>query len=226
MKVAIHQPQYLPWIPYFMKINSADAFIFLDTVDFQKNGIQNRNMIKTPQGPQWLTVPVVQKLGTKIQDTRIANQNWQAKHWKSIQQNYAKAPYFEQYAPDIQLWYKQEWQSLSELTIEMTQTLLSWMDIQTPIYRASQWPETNTLKSTELLVALCQKVGATVYISGIGGKAYMNEALFREAEIEIVYQPSQLPNPYPQCYPKAEFKPDLSALDMMLNCGKTWRDYL
>ena len=68
MKVAVHQPQYLPWLPYFLKIENADLFIFLDTVAFQKNGIQNRNKIKTAQGGQWLTVPVRQNLGQKIEE--------------------------------------------------------------------------------------------------------------------------------------------------------------
>ena len=63
MKVGIHQPHYLPWLPYFIKIAKCDIFIVLDNVDFQKNGLQNRNQIKTDKGYQWLTVPVEHKLG-------------------------------------------------------------------------------------------------------------------------------------------------------------------
>ena len=45
--VAIHQPQYLPWQPYFAKALASDLFVYLDTVQFQKNGVQNRNQVKT-----------------------------------------------------------------------------------------------------------------------------------------------------------------------------------
>ena len=73
MNIGIHQPQYLPWLPYFLKIDQSDVFVILDTVDFQKNGLQNRNQIKTNQGAQWLTVPVRQQLGQKIIDVRVDN---------------------------------------------------------------------------------------------------------------------------------------------------------
>ena len=98
MKISIHQPQYIPWLPYFLKIANSDCFIFLDSVDFQKNGIQNRNKIKTAQGEQWLTVPVKQHLGQKIYDTAIDDsKNWKKKHWQTIKQCYSKAPLFSLY---------------------------------------------------------------------------------------------------------------------------------
>jgi hypothetical protein len=59
MIVAIHQPQYLPWLGYFDKMLAADLFCYLDCVQFKKNEWQNRNRIKTAQGWQWLTVPVM-----------------------------------------------------------------------------------------------------------------------------------------------------------------------
>ena len=102
MKVSIHQPQYLPWPPYFKKIDEADLFIILDSVDFQKNGLQNRNQIKTSQGAHWLTVPVEQHLGQKISEVRIQNSpNWRKKHWQAIQQNYSKAPFYSTYIEEL-----------------------------------------------------------------------------------------------------------------------------
>ena len=66
MKIGIHQPQFLPWLPYFLKIEACDYFVFLDIVDYQKNGLQNRNQIKSINGKQWLTIPIKNKLGQKI----------------------------------------------------------------------------------------------------------------------------------------------------------------
>ena len=94
MKISIHQPQYIPWVPYFLKIAQSDLFVFLDTVSFQKNGLQNRNKIKTPQGAEWLTVPVQQKLSTPINEVKLVKGNWQKKHVKSLQSNYRKSKEF------------------------------------------------------------------------------------------------------------------------------------
>ena len=93
MKVAIHQPHYLPWLGYFAKWASADLFVFLDTVQYEKNGWQNRNRIKTPDGPRWLTVPVKARLGMTVSVVPIdTSQPWRARHLRSIENAYAKAP--------------------------------------------------------------------------------------------------------------------------------------
>ena len=89
MIVSIHQPQYMPWLPYFSKIDKSDLFIFLDSVDFQKNGLQNRNEIKTAQGRNWLTIPVHHKSGQKIYETTMPhNVNWKKKHLQTLRSFY------------------------------------------------------------------------------------------------------------------------------------------
>ncbi|MBB6215358.1 hypothetical protein HNQ80_001447 [Anaerosolibacter carboniphilus] len=62
MKLAVHQPNYLPWPGYFSKIAQCDIFVILDMVQFPRgSSVANRNLIKTPDGPQILTVPVKRK---------------------------------------------------------------------------------------------------------------------------------------------------------------------
>src|SRR5580765_832935 len=95
MIVAIHQPQYLPWLPYCDKVDSCDLFVYLDNVQYQKNGLQNRNQIKTATGPAWLTVPVHATLSKTIAETGIADLRWKNKHERSIEMNYARAPYLD-----------------------------------------------------------------------------------------------------------------------------------
>ena len=96
MIVAVHQPQYLPWIGYFHKIDQADVFVLLDTVQFKKNEWQNRNRIKTAQGPQWLTVPVGYKYPQLINEVAINNTvRWQHKQRQAILTNYRKAACYE-----------------------------------------------------------------------------------------------------------------------------------
>jgi hypothetical protein len=225
MNVAIHQPQYLPWLPYLLKIEECDVFIILDTVDFQKNGLQNRNQIKTAQGAHWLTVPVRQQLGQKILDVKIDNSTeWRRKHWQTLQQCYRKAPAFAMYAQELDQFYSREWIGLNELNIELLAMLMRWMDIRTPMLRSSQIEATGA--ASELVLNLCLETGATRYLSGTGGKNYLEPEAFESAGVEIVYRPSVLPENYPQLYPRVGFINHLSVLDLLLNCGEAWRGYL
>ena len=225
MKISIHQPQYIPWVPYFLKIESSDLFIILDTVSFQKNGLQNRNQIKTAQGASWLTVPVKHNLGQKIIDTKIDNHcDWKRKHWNTISQCYSKASFFKIFEEEMRNFYISDWDNLCEFNIKVLQLMLLWMGITTPIIRSSQMKATGS--SSDLILNLCIESQATEYLSGEGGKSYLIEEDFKNCGINISYQNKFLSCNYPQLFPKKDFINHLSALDLILNCGNTWRDYV
>jgi len=222
MKVAIHQPQYVPWLPYFLKIEESDVFIILDSVDFQKNGLHNRNQIKTSQGVQWLTVPVKQQLGQKICDVKIDETgDWCRKHWQTIRQSYGKAIAFKSYEEDLKGLYEREWQSLNELNIELITSIMLWLNIKTPIIRSSQMDAVGN--ASDLVLNLCLEVGADRYLSGTGGKSYLDENAFNSAGVAITYRPAVFPERYPQLFPKIGFINHLTALDILFNCGESWR---
>ena len=101
MIISIHQPQYLPWLPYFSKIANSDIFVFLDEVQFQKNGIHNRNQLKNSQGKFWLTVPVSVKLGENINEINSIDSGWRKKHIKSIENNYSRSKNFNFFSDHI-----------------------------------------------------------------------------------------------------------------------------
>jgi hypothetical protein len=225
MIVSIHQPQYLPWLPYFLKVEESDLFILLDTVDFQKNGLQNRNQIKTSQGAQWLTVPVRQKLGQKINEVQIDNQvDWRKKHWTTIQHSYGKALAFKCYSEELEDVFLREWLSLNELNIHLFTLMLRWLGIERRIQRSSNMAAEGN--GSELVLNLCREAGAKRYISGTGGHNYLDEMAFKDEGVELVYRSSVLPEQYQQMYPQAGFLNSLSALDIILNCGQEWRKYL
>lgn len=225
MRLSIHQPQYLPWLPYLLKIEESDHFIFLDNVDFQKNGVQNRNQVKTGNGPLWLTVPVQQNLGQKICDTSIQNKvEWRKKHLQTIKQSYAKAKEFHRYEAELDAIFAREWTNLSALNIELTLQMLRWFGIATPWSKSSEMQATG--KASDLVLNLCKEAGATHYISGIGGKEYMVLEDFEAAGIEVEFRAPAAIEPYPQMYPKVGFIGALSALDILFNCGAEWRNYL
>ena len=225
MNISIHQPQYLPWLPLLLKIEQSDLFIFLDNVDFQKNGLQNRNQIKSSQGLIWLTVPIYQKLGQKIIDVKIVSDKiWRKKHWQTIQVCYRKAPYFKFYKEALEAIYVYEWSSLCNLNIETMKMLMKFMDIKTPTIRSSQMKATG--QASDLIHNLCLEVGATQYISGIGGKEYLNPSTFYNSGIDLVYKSYSLPKEYPQLFNQSGFFNSLSVIDIILNCGQDWRNYI
>lgn len=225
MIVSIHQPQYLPWVPYFLKIAESELFIILDSVDFQKNGLQNRNRIKTVQGGSWLTVPVCQKLGQKIRDVENNNDvEWRKKHWNTIAQNYSKAPSFRKYADELEEVYRRDWTLLVDLNMCMLEMMVRWMEIGTRMIRSSAMKAAG--KGSNLVLNLCREVGATRYVSGVGARSYLSEEAFQAAGVEIVYRAPVFPDPYPQQHSKLGFLNDLSALDIVLNCGDEWRKYI
>jgi len=125
MIAGIHQPQYLPWLGYFDKIARSDIFILLDDVQFKKNDWQNRNKIHTPQGWQWLTVPVIHNFGQTIVETKIKNvSNWRQAHYKALVLNYSRAPFFNDYKDFFETLYEREWEYLADLNIYILEKLI------------------------------------------------------------------------------------------------------
>jgi hypothetical protein len=225
MIVSIHQPQYLPWLPYLLKISASDLFIVLDSVDFTKNGLQNRNQIKITQGKAWLTVPVKQKLGQKIKDVEINQQeNGRKKHWQTLEQNYQKAPFFHLYARELNEVYDTDWKYLIDLNLHLLQLLIKWFGISCKLIRSSNLAATG--QKMELILNLCKAVGAGTYLSGVGAKDYLEEEAFAQAGIELIYKLPVLPKEYPQQHQKSLFINDLSAIDLILNCGESWEQYV
>lgn len=221
--VGIHQPHYLPWLRYFEKVARSDVFIVLDTVQFSKNGWQNRNKVKTPQGAQILTTPVHAHLDRPLVQIQIdRNQPWRKKHLQTILQSYRRAPYMDSIAPFLESTYVREWDTLCALNRVMLDYFLDTLEIRTPVYFASELDVPGT--ATERLINLIKAVGGTRYYSGAYAlDAYLDAKKLDAAGIELVLQEWSAPT-YPQLY--GEFIPDLSIVDLLANCGPAARDVL
>jgi hypothetical protein len=213
---SIHQPQYLPWLPYCAKADGCQVFVYLDNVQYQKNGVQNRNQIKTAQGAQWLTVPVNASSDTTIRETRIADQRWTKKHLQSIRQNYARAPFLDLFEEGLRPILEQPHEDLAGLNIAVTEWLFRSLGIGCKRIRASELKVAGM--KDDLVIAICKAAGATVYLSGHGAKCYQDEKKFRAEGIELRYHEYHNPT-YAQCHPAGGFLPDLSSLDLILNAG-------
>lgn len=223
MKIAIHQPNYMPWSGYFYKMSQCDIFVLLDSVQYEKNGMTNRVRVKTPQGPLWLTVPVSRNFPSLIKDIRMADfQQTKERHLKTLELNYKRAPFFESLFPELRRVFSHDWVFLSEMNIALISFLRDALGIQTPIEVASRHPELSG-KGDELLVNICKRFGGDAYLSGTGGKKYQDEKKFEAAGIRLEYSNFIHPE-YLQQW--GEFAPGLSAIDLLFHCGPDSRDIL
>jgi WbqC-like protein family len=216
VKVAIHQPQYLPWLGYLAKWAAADLFVFLDTVQYEKNGWQNRNRIKTPDGARWLTVPVRARLGIRIADVAIDDeQPWPTRHLRVIEHAYAEAPYWRTRRDALAAWYAERWECLAPAAVASAELLAGEVGVRTPTRLASSLAVDDD-DPTGRLVALCRAVGADTYLAGGHASRYMDATRFAEAGIRVLYQAYSHPV-YAQQH--GDFVPFLSGLDLLLMHG-------
>lgn len=217
MLVAVHQPQYLPWLGYFDKIRRADFFVLLDNVQFKKNEWQNRNKIKTAQGWQWLTVPVKYKFPQLINEVIINNSvKWQHKQRHAILTNYKKAPCYHYLDAVFDEIFSHAWQSISQLNIRVVTMLTKILGIDTPLFVASEIGEFPN-DPDERLIAITKHFKADAYLAGSGGRQYMDLMKFRERGIEVLFQDYRHPV-YDQRF--GEFVPYMSVIDLILNHGE------
>lgn len=228
MLLAGHQPNYLPYLGFFHKMLRADRFVIVDNTQFVKRGPFgwiHRNRIRTRDGWMWLTVPVLTKgkFTQKINETLIdARLPWRRKHWKSIEINYAHAPFFGRYKDALRDVYERKWDYVAELNTELIRRLMDLLEIRKELRIASK--EGIEGKSTDLVIDMCRKMGADSYLSGIHGRDYLEREKFGAAGIRLVFQKFDHPK-YPQCQP-GEFVPNLSIIDLIFNRGPESRDIL
>lgn len=223
-RTAIVQSNYIPWKGYFDIIAAVDEFIIYDDMQYTRRDWRNRNRIKTPQGLQWLTVPVKVKgkyLQT-IRETEIDGEDWMEAHWKSLCQNYRRAPFFGEIATWLEPVYRQKYSHLSDLNRTLIEQVCLYLDIDTTI--TNSWDYELVDGKTERLVGLCVQTGATEYISGPSAKDYVDEQLFIDAGIALKWFDYSGYPEYPQLW--GAFEHGVTILDMLFNCGRGSRRYM
>ncbi len=212
--LAAHQPQYLPWLGFFDKLDQADVFVLLDNVQFKKNEWQNRNRIKGASGPQWITVPVRHRFPQTIAEVEVRDSEpWRRKHLRALESNYRKAAHFDETMAPIAEILGQRQKQLAPLNIELIGRLMGQLGIETRMVLGSEVEarEDPTLR----LIDLCLRMGADTYLSGAGGD-YLDQSAFAEAGISLRFQAYDHPT-YPQLY--GDFEPYMSVVDLLMNCG-------
>lgn len=216
--IAIIQSNYIPWKGYFDFIHSVDEFMIYDSVQYTKNDWRNRNKIKTPQGAVWLTIPVLQKsLNQSINETEIANGKWVKKHWSTIKQFYANAPYFNHYKAIFEELYlsHSDTKRLSEVNYSFIKTINELLGITTKITFCTDYSVSG--ERSERLVELCKQAGASEYISGPAAKSYLDVSLFEKENIAVKWFDYSGYPEYNQQFPP--FDHAVTILDLLFNEG-------
>ena len=223
-KIAILQSNYIPWKGYFDLINMVDEFIFYDEVQYTKNDWRNRNKIKTPQGIQWLTIPVRQEsLDQKIKDTKISDKKWNIKHWRTISQNYSKAKYFKDYK-DIfeELYLTCDEEYLSQINYKFITTINEILEIKTKLRWSSEFELVDG--QTEKLLGICKDCNADIYLSGPAAKDYFNEDLAKQENIKVEWMDYSGYKEYEQL--NSPFEHGVSILDLIFNQGANAKEFM
>jgi len=217
-KVAVIQSNYMPWKGYFDIIHDVDLFIFYDDVQYTKNDWRNRNRIKTPSGLKWLSIPVGPSLDRLICEVEIKSDLWAKKHWKTITQNYAKAPFFNEIRRFFEeIYLEKSWRSLSELNQHLIRMISRELLGIRAEFRDSREFEACGEKQ-ERLLCLLKKAGAGLYVSGPSARSYIDEKRFGEEKIALVYKDYTGYPEYSQLYPP--FEHAVSIMDLLFMAGR------
>jgi len=216
-RVAILQSNYIPWKGYFDLINMVDLFIFHDDLQYTKGDWRNRNLIKTPSGVQWLTIPCGTNEHRLICEVQLTDQSWQAKHWTLIKANYEHTEYFKRYRPFFEeIYLGTKWQNLSEMNQAVVERISrELLGIRTEFEDSRKYSLTQ--RKAERVKELLLKCGADEYLSGPAAKDYLSEESLDEAGIRLEWMSYAGYPEYPQLNPP--FTHQVSVIDLLFNTG-------
>lgn len=217
--IAIHQPNFIPWLGYFYKIAQVHTFVFLETVQYSNKGMHDFHYIKTPHGRLRLKIPVKVSFGDMISEVKLNNElQWREMQLKQIELNYKKAPYFNNVFSDLCELYRLNDLNLADFNIRIIEFIARKFGFITQFVRSSDL-SVETLDKNERIYGICNLLNANTYYSGTGASVYQNEDDFRERGIDLMYSNFK-PFAYPQSY--GAFEPNVSVVDYLMHCGYDW----
>lgn len=216
--IAIHQPNYIPWLGYFFKIHQADCFVFLDDAQYSTSGMHNYHYLKTRTGPQRIKIPVQQSLGDKINEVRLKNDlDWEKKHLQLLKDNYQQADHFEEVYADFEALLREDYKHLSELNVSIIKFLCEKLGIQSEFLNSSEL-DIHSVRE-ERIIDICMALEGEIYYSGTGARAYQNEENFLRKGILVKYSEYKVFE-YRQQF--SDFQANVTVLDFLMNHGYRW----
>jgi hypothetical protein len=225
MRICIIQSCYVPWKGFFDLIGRCDEYVVFDSAQYVKRHWHNRNRIKTANGVEWLTIPVIAKgrFEQPIDQVEI-EKPWADKHWRALVLAYKRAPFFEQFAPTVQAWYERadKKSRLTDVNEIFLRGIAGLLGLKTRMIRDAAYPAQGA--KTERLLRIARAAGADRYLSGPSARAYFDESVFASAGITTEWMNYEEYPEYPQLH--GGFEHAVTALDLLFNTGPEARQYL
>ncbi len=222
MIVGIHQINFAPWLGYFNKVAKSDIFVLLDEVQFTFGETMNRNRVLDLSGNIcYLSVPCVKKdhLNKKFSEIEISDAyDWQNKIKSFLKQVYGKFDFYEEVIDKLGFVFEKKYTKIIDVNLDLLHVFLDLLEIKTKLVFQKDIEYDRSKKKNDLVLELCQAVGATTYLSGNGAKNYMDIQSFKDNDISVCFQTFN-PPPYEQRLHKDSFVPGLSILDVLFNVG-------
>lgn len=193
----------------------------MDNAQFAKSGAgtwSNRVQLIVNGEPAWVTMPIVRSFhGVRsVREMEISpDAEWRGKALRTIEHSYRRAPEFTDVFPWLEKLIENPTSNLAEFNLAAIRAICAALGLQTPFGLGSQLEVEG--HATELLISMVKAVGGTAYLAGGGASGYQEDSKFHEAGIELIYQEFQHPT-YPQSN-TTTFKPGLSVVDALMNCG-------
>jgi hypothetical protein len=217
--ITIHQPDFIPYLGFFNKARLCDVLVIGDHVQYSDKGYTNRVKIKSSNGANWLTVSNTHRFGQSINEIKISKERdefWYEKHLKTLQFCYGKTKFFDDYIGKFESVYKKKYELLADLNLDFIKTVLEILGYDVPIKKTS---EMNLTKSkNEGIIEICKNLGEDSYLSGMGGKRYIDESIFKQNDIKLFFNKYEHPT-YNQQFMDLGFIQGLSILDLIFNEG-------
>ncbi len=211
---AIHQPNFFPWLGYFDKIKRADVFVFLDDVQNPKTGSSwvNRARLNAFGKEKWYTCPIARPSGViAINQVEFADKEWRENFLEVLKNYYRKYPNVKNGLNLVEkLIYKENYHYIADMNQDIVMYLANHFGYKTQFFAKSGLNIRS--QSTNMLIDVCKAVGADTYMCGGGASGYQDDKLFKESDINIMYQ-----NYIPEFYRGKEFLPGLSVIDYIMN---------
>jgi WbqC-like protein family len=224
-RISIVQSCYVPWKGFFDLIGQCDEYVIFDSVQYVRRHWHNRNRIKTANGIEWLTIPVVSKgrFEQPIDEVEI-EKSWADKHWRTLELAYKRAPFFQYYAPAIKGWYElaDKQNRLTDVNAVFLSGICGILGLKTRITRDTAYPAEGV--KTERLLGIVRAAGADRYLSGPSARAYFDEPAFKAAGVTPEWMDYSGYPEYPQLH--GGFEHAVSVLDLLFNTGPDAPRYL
>ena len=218
--VAIHQPNFFPWLGYFDKIVRSDVFVFFDDIQFPKKGGSWSNRVKLliSGEAKWVTAPIERNYSgfRNINEMYFQEDNWREKFHNTLKTNYSKNPFYDETMEVIEPLIKNTEKNVADYNVHAIIEIARKLDLDiSKIRKSSEFSFQES--SNELLCAVTKGVGGNTYMCGGGADGYQDEKIFKDLGLALIFQNFVHPIYFQR--ENENFTQGLSIIDAVMNLG-------